>query len=516
MNILTIDGYKNILDCPIGTLIKAYEVGTGNVIWNELLKIDEWTEDYVNALNENLPPECQIEWKWYLINGTYKIFSQQSIWNSPSTVCHAFELKIGDTFYSDTDEDLIIDTVEETLPENIWYRLEISGDHSFIADGFTQHNATRNWRGTTSTNWSTATNWLEGFVPTNADDAKFDNLGNNACTLTAASVCNSIAFTTGYTNTFNFSTFNLTISTNGSATLQSTATYQGSGTTLTTIQGSFIFAGNGNFTSNGASVHAINNAASSTITFTDAATMNYFRSSNGGTGIVLNADITINSGINHANQNNTFTYTGAYNVNIKGDFRCNNGTGQIQSSTGTKLIFNGTNHTLLSGATTKLSISIEFACSGNISITDTDVLMVGQTAKYTSGTFTSTTLGLGLCGGNLDFSGGTLPVLVLTSAGSTSNLLSEVKVSSTLVNRAYSTGGISLPTAASPITIKSNSAGTQRKLTLQQGATQDLGFTNFTDINAGDGQTIWVWKPTLSNTININSLTGQQTRGYAF
>lgn len=56
-------------------------------------------------------------------------------------------------------------------------------------------------------------------------------------------------------------------------------------------------------------------------------------------------------------------------------------------------------------------------------------------------------------------------------------------------------------------TFNSTSVGVQRKITLLQGCLIDVGpFVNFTDITAQDGKTIWVYKPTLSNTTNIRSL----------
>ena len=54
---------------------------------------------------------------------------------------------------------------------------------------------------------------------------------------------------------------------------------------------------------------------------------------------------------------------------------------------------------------------------------------------------------------------------------------------------------------------KSDIASTLRKLTLSINATMDIGYTNFTDIDASFGRKIWVWKPTLSNTSGIFSLT---------
>lgn len=58
---------------------------------------------------------------------------------------------------------------------------------------------TRTWRGTTNSNWGTSTNWLEGAIPTAADDVVFDAT-SPACTVNVSGVCLSIDFT-NYTNT---------------------------------------------------------------------------------------------------------------------------------------------------------------------------------------------------------------------------------------------------------------------------------------------------------------------------
>ena len=58
---------------------------------------------------------------------------------------------------------------------------------------------TRTWRGTTNSNWGTSTNWLEGAVPTAADDVVFDGT-SPACTVNVAGLCLSLNFTS-YANT---------------------------------------------------------------------------------------------------------------------------------------------------------------------------------------------------------------------------------------------------------------------------------------------------------------------------
>lgn len=99
----------------------------------------------------------------------------------------------------------------------------------------------------------------------------------------------------------------------------------------------------------------------------------------------------------------------------------------------------------------------------------------------------------------LDLNSASINDLTISLANATLTLNSEINILTSLVN--------STSTAASKALIQSNSAGTQRKLTLNPSATMDIGFTNFTDIDASSGRKIWVWKPTLSNTNNIFSVS---------
>lgn len=83
--------------------------------------------------------------------------------------------------------------------------------------------ATRTFRGATDSNWGTAGNWLEGAVPTNADDVVFDASSPN-CTINAsARVAKTITFS-AYTNTI---TFSQTLTVSGSVTLGASMSFAG-------------------------------------------------------------------------------------------------------------------------------------------------------------------------------------------------------------------------------------------------------------------------------------------------
>lgn len=78
--------------------------------------------------------------------------------------------------------------------------------------------ANRNWRGTISSAWGLAGNWLEGAVPTANDDALFSSAGNNPCTVDiATAVCLGLAVAAGYTANFDLNGNTLQVGENGVA-----------------------------------------------------------------------------------------------------------------------------------------------------------------------------------------------------------------------------------------------------------------------------------------------------------
>jgi len=93
------------------------------------------------------------------------------------------------------------------------------------------------WRGTTNTDWNTASNWvIDGSgntgVPTATTDAIFDSGAVNNCVLGADRVCRDLAFLAfPNTRTVNLATFNLT--SYRSVTLQSDISSRVIGTTGT-------------------------------------------------------------------------------------------------------------------------------------------------------------------------------------------------------------------------------------------------------------------------------------------
>jgi hypothetical protein len=317
MQLLTPLGYKNIEECEVGEQLVAYEVGTGNVITNELLGkqwfspnmfSDEYTipvqvvdEDdnlvfeQIPVLDENGEPtyeqisvidedgnetfengnqlfedgepvmtepeliktkeeiftETYGDLTFRKINNTWDLFDNQSVWANLRVV-HASDLQIGDVIYNDQDEDIEITSIEEDVAEG-WWRLTVSGDHSYIADDLTLHNASRywvgggssaNWNATANTNWGSASGGVNNAsVPTSTDDVIFDGAGvngNTDSTISAVITILSINITSVYTATM---THNATLTVAGNITLGANYTIAGAG--------SLTIAGNSTITSNG-------------------------------------------------------------------------------------------------------------------------------------------------------------------------------------------------------------------------------------------------------------------------
>lgn len=222
MQILTTQGYKPIeYVTPLDDLI-AYDINTGQQIINHLISKTRWTHDMlppdvdeegkIIKTSEQVFDETYGPWKFYEINGTWVLFHLESIWTN-SRVVHVFELQIGDIIYDGNDNDVVVTSIVE-VQADYWWRLSISGDHSYIADNLTLHNANRywvngnvspNWNATTPTNWGSASGTLDNAsVPGATDDVFFDGggtSGNSNSTISATITILSLTVSAGYTST---------------------------------------------------------------------------------------------------------------------------------------------------------------------------------------------------------------------------------------------------------------------------------------------------------------------------
>ncbi len=182
MQILTPSGYKHPSTLSNGDEVCAFdENNTGQAIVNTIENIDfvdykEWCRWW---MMEDMVPSFD----WYRINGDTMLFREQSVWRNGINVCHARDLVVGDVIYDDNDDELVIASIETVTDESLlWYRFDISGDHSYIVDSLTVHNASRfwvlgtgTWNAATTTNWSASSGGAGGqSVPGSADTVTFN------------------------------------------------------------------------------------------------------------------------------------------------------------------------------------------------------------------------------------------------------------------------------------------------------------------------------------------------------
>jgi hypothetical protein len=268
MNLLTPSGYKNINDVNIGDELIAYDIVSGDIILNHLEQKYLWTHDMLPAIPEQgyfdengdwiITEPAQTsqqvfdsiygEWKFYKINNTWTLFHLQSVWANMN-ITNASLLQIGDIMYNGDNNDVIVTSIEEiNLSE--WWRLEVSGDSSYISEDLTLHNASRywvgggsstNWNATTNTNWSgTSGGANNASVPTSVDDVLFDALGNSSSVISATITILSINISSGYTATM---THNAVLTIAGNVTLG--ANYTIAGTSGITISAASTITSNG-------------------------------------------------------------------------------------------------------------------------------------------------------------------------------------------------------------------------------------------------------------------------------
>lgn len=201
--ILTPLGYRNISDINVGDEVTAYDVFTGLPIINTVLEKSNWEfKDrlFYNKETKELDVE-KSEYaykKFFKINGNidWNFFGLQSVWRNDNQVVHIKDLVVGDIVFNGNNEDVLITSIEENEDIKEWIRFEITGDHSFIENNFTLHNASRywattlgsssNWNATANTSWSATSGGANNAsVPTSADSIFLDANSNAVSTISA-------------------------------------------------------------------------------------------------------------------------------------------------------------------------------------------------------------------------------------------------------------------------------------------------------------------------------------------
>ncbi len=184
MQILTRRGYRDSALCKRFNRVLAFDFVTGKRTYNRIKKVE-----FVPCEDED----------WVLINGKFRLHRHQSLWAN-GNVTHAGFLKFGDVIYVDKDHsETVVDLEFKAGGPKQWTKLEVTGDHSFIADGITLHNASRfwvlgtgTWDAADTTHWSATSNGSGGAsVPGGSDAVTLD--GSSGGGTVTASVDQTIA-----------------------------------------------------------------------------------------------------------------------------------------------------------------------------------------------------------------------------------------------------------------------------------------------------------------------------------
>ena len=430
-------------------------------------------------------------------------------------VVHISDLQIGDIIYDDEDNDVIVTSIVECV-EPSWWRLEVSGDHSYISDNLQLHNASRywqkqnasfNWNATGPTNWGSASGVSDGAsVPTSVDDVFFDGVGANGNTnsiISATITVLSYTVTSGYTATM---TFNATLTVSTNITLSTPYTLAGGSGISNT--------GSGTITSNG-KIWSLPFSFIGTITKTLVGnfTITGLISWSNGSNIVFNRTTT-----EEVIVSNLFSTTAVIGISGTAIFRIVGGTINITNGTlgGTTILdgnivftvsnvnnsltyqsgnITGARFLKINGAVTLNTNGMSFITVdvGSSPVTLNSTLTVTGTMSLTFVTTFSGTSG---------FIVGTLS-RVLTSGGSP--VLTLQNSVTYIINNSF----ITRNPGSSNNTITSNDATLRANLILANGATCNVRG-NFTRINATGGRTINTWNSTVTNCLNVRNFTDFQ------
>jgi len=511
LQIKTPTGYKDLSTIQVGDKVCAFDDAI-----NKVEGIDLWTAETNDYENQG-------DFIYYLINNTYKFYKNQSIYVN-DVINHVFMLQVGDIIYDEYDQDIVITSIEELTNETEWYRLTISGDHTYIVDNIILHNASRYWVGSgSSVNWNATgnTNWAGSSggagnqsVPTSADDVFFDSgSANKNATFSGlpgppTNTILSFRKDSGYTGTItrsavltvagNFTdnragawagTSGLTIS--AASSMTSDEVIWGAPLTLTGTNDKTIF-GNWSVTlltiSGGSTT--LNKSAGETLTATGGLSMGF--------GLDGNADIILTGG----------TWSGAF------AFLCNSLTiaGNVAISTGTSI---GTSLIYSSGTVTHTgTLTIGYSCTlntagitwSNIAINTVTTIATLNSLLTISGTLTLPTNSV-----NTTFTG-TAGFTCATLAGGFSGA-NTLTLEGGVTYTVTSALNVNTTRIASIQTITSSSPTVKAILTLNSGATCNA-LANFTRIDASAGKTISTFNGTVTGCSNVISFNDMPVSGF--
>ena len=417
MQILTPQGYQDITNVEIGSPIIGRE-GVINILLDKRAFDKTWFEEQ-GILDE---------WKWYLINGTYKFCGNQNIYVilGDYNLCHVSELQVGWRISDLNGNYIEIVSIVETDEESVFWKLDVSNDHSFITQDIEVHNASRfwvgggssaNWNATVNTNWSATSGGANNAsVPGATDDVTFDGAGasgNTNATISAIITILSFTSSVGYTATI---TRNAALNVTNNVTIHKNTVWAGaSGLTVTSTS---------TITANGFS--AGDTFWSNNLVFSGGTVKTLVSSTGdikiGGTFSTVAAAVT-----------NTINSTGV--------------TFTINGLTSNASLLAGTARIVLAGGTWSGGGTVQNSLdlAGNVTISGTVVYNTG-TLRYVSGTPTTTgsTLQLNISAVTLNCNGMTWNNIILNAAGTglTVTLSSNLKLSGNLTAPAQTSGAI--------------------------------------------------------------------------
>lgn len=508
LQIKTPTGYKDLSTIQVGDEVCAFDTEV-----NIVEAIDLWTAEANDYENQG-------DFIYYLINGTYKFYKNQSIYVN-DVVNHVFMLQVGDIIYDEDDKDVVVTSIEELTNESQFYRLAISGDHTYIVDNIIVHNASRywvgggssvNWNATANTNWAATSGGANNqSVPTSADDVIFDTTASPA-TISATITILSFTKTSGYTGTI---TRSATLTVAGNFTDNTAGAWTGtSGLTIsaasTMISGGVLWDAPLNFTTAAIKVldgnwrvtlfscfnaiGVLNKIGSSTLTCTNGITMNI--------ALTGNSDIIITGGT-WSTAGSSSNHIGCSTITIAGNITISNGAlgvGSLIYSSGT-VTHTGT--LFLAGNCTLNTVGVNWSA---VNITASSVTCTLSSLLYVVGVFNLT--GPNTLAGSAGFSCNSLTI-PFTTAANTITLAAGITytVRGALTLNTTRIGSIQTFTSSSGV------GGAKAILTLNQGATCNV-LSNFTRIDSSAGRTIRSFNGTITDCSNIVAFTDIGVSGF--
>lgn len=368
MNILTPTGYKDISTINVGDDVSAFDIVTGALIVNQVVEIQ-----YIDITTESVIFDPAFFFK---INEGDTFYGEQSIWANDN-VTHVKLLNVGDTIYDNTNSPIIVSSIEQVSGLG-WWRFEISGDHSYIVDATSLHNASRFWvlgtGGWTTiniVNWSATTGGIGGASVPGSSDAVVMDASSGGGTITPNYDMTVVSINpSAFTGTLDFS------ANNNNPTITSQWSNSGTGT-RTINMGNGIWTVSGNNTTIWTQSIVTNltfNANSSTLKFTYAGstgtrtiawgstlTYNNVSITAGSDTVATGSSILLMSG-DYSEAGFTGTHTLAANMTVGGNFTL--GTGSLFTSTGGTLTLNSNSSVVITTNGVNINKGIVIGANG--------------------------------------------------------------------------------------------------------------------------------------------------------